>query len=264
MYYEDDMSSLKELRLRIEGTVDGVEMTPETMPMSRLVEYLTDLVAIMGHKDAVHLMRVEEGSTMPVLYIHSDEESRITSRIQEAQKGTSVKEANLAYKRFDNRLREDQAVAEIVNIERGAKIIEFPGRNVAMPQEYAQIREAGELIGEVRRVGGLDETVPIWLRRSDGEVFYCEADEIIAKDLAHHLYKTLRVYGVGTWNRNNEGVWKLEKFRIRSFDPEQLSNATFTDTLNELKAIPNNAWVTMADPLAEVRAIRDGEKSESA
>ncbi len=69
------------------------------------------------------------------------------------------------------RLREDNAVAQIVNAKRSAEIIQFPGRTLIQPQEYAHIRESGELTGEVRRVGGLDETVPIWLRRSDGEVF---------------------------------------------------------------------------------------------
>jgi hypothetical protein len=258
------MSDFTEFRLRIEGTIDGVEMTPETIPLARLVEYLRDMAAIMGHKTAVHFMRMEEGSAMPIFYVDQDEEEQVSARIQQAKKGIAPKDANVAYKRFDARLREDNAVAQIVNAKRSAEIIQFPGRTLIQPQEYAQIRESGELTGEVRRVGGLDETVPIWLRRSDGEVFYCEADDRLAKELGNHLYKTLKVHGVGSWTRTKDGAWKMEKFRIRSYDPTPLSEDSLEDTLKVLRAIPGNEWVTMDDPLKEIENIRHGERTRPA
>ena len=264
VYDDCVMPTLKEIRLKIEASVDGVEWTPETMPMARLVEYLADLSQIMGHKEAVHLMKVEEGSAMPVFYIHADEESRITARMQQAQKGIAVKEANAAYKRFDDRLREDNAIAKVFSTEHKAEIIMFPGRTLDVPKEYSRVRESGQLTGEVKRVGGLDSSVPIWLKRSDGEVLICEADERLASELALHLYKTVRVYGHGTWSRATDGNWKLDRFRIRFFDPPTGSQRNFTDAIKALQDLPGNDWVTMADPLEEARAIRYREELESA
>ena len=231
------MPDFVEFRLRIEGTIEGVEMTPETIPLKRLLEYLRDMATMMGNKASVHLMRMEEGGAMPMFLVEASEVEQITGRIRQAQKGAAPEQANAAYKRFDARLREDNAIAQIVNSMRGAEIIQFPGRRLARDESYADIREAGELTGEVRRVGGLEETVPVWLRRSDGEIFYCEADERIAKGLGGYLYRTLRVSGVGTWSRTVDGVWKMEKFRIMSYDPTELS-ADSLDTVKLLRAIP--------------------------
>jgi hypothetical protein len=231
------MPDFVEFRLRIEGTIEGVEMTPETIPLKRLLEYLRDMATMMGHKASVHLMRMEEGGAMPMFLVEANEVDQISERIRQAQRGAAPEEANAAYKRFDGRLREDNAVAQVINSMRGAAIIQFPGRRQVRDEAYADIREAGELTGEVRRVGGLEDIVPIWLRRSDGEIFYCEADEQIAKGLGGYLYRTLRVSGVGTWSRTVDGIWKMEKFRIMSFDPKEMSGDS-VDSVKLLRAIP--------------------------
>ena len=123
--------------------------------------------------------------------------------------------------------------------------------------EYVPVREAGELVGEVRRVGGLDETGPIWLRRADQEIFYCEASEQIARALGPFIYKTIRVFGIGKWVRNRDGKWKLEKFHIRSFDPKPLSDASFAETLGSLRALPGADWGASPDPLADLHSSRE-------
>jgi hypothetical protein len=250
----------KEFRFKIEGKVNGEDMTPLTLPMARLAEYLADLAAIMGHKESVHFVKVAEGSHESVLYVDEEEESRVTHQIQSAARGMGPRDANVAYKRLDDRLRDDDAVANIVNATQGAKVLEFPGRSLDLPQAYGPIKERASLVGVLKRVGGFDRTVPIHLQRADEVIFYCDADEMIAKQLAPLYSQTIRVHGMATYTRGKEGMWKMDHFKIQSFDPKPLSEDTFSQTIGKLKAIPGNEWNELADPLDELHKLRHGEE----
>jgi hypothetical protein len=253
------MPTWKEFRFKIDGRVNGEELTPLTMPMARLAEYLTDLAMIMGHRESVHFIKADDGSLQSVMYIDAEEESRVTHQIQSAARGMGPREANAAYKRIDDRLREDDAIGDIINASQKAKVIEFPGKNLDLPQAYGPIKENASLVGVLRRVGGFDKTVPIHLQRADEVIFYCDADEMIAKQLAPLYSQTVRVHGVATYSRGKEGMWKLDHFKIQSFDPQPLSEDSFSQTIEKLKAIPGNEWNQLADPLEELQKLRHGE-----
>jgi hypothetical protein len=214
----------------------------------------------MGHKESVHFVKVAEGSHESVLYVDEEEESRVTHQIQSAARGMGPRDANVAYKRLDDRLRDDDAVANIVNATQGAKVLEFPGRSLDLPQAYGPIKERASLVGVLKRVGGFDRTVPIHLQRADEVIFYCDADEMIAKQLAPLYSQTIRVHGMATYTRGKEGMWKMDHFKIQSFDPKPLSEDTFSQTIGKLKAIPGNEWNELADPLDELHKLRHGEE----
>jgi hypothetical protein len=249
----------KEFRFKIEGQINGTEWSPLTLPMARLAEYITDLALIMGHKESVHFIKVEEGSHESVLFIDEEEEGRITHQTQSAARGAGPREANAAYKRLDDRLREDEAIGSITNLSRKAKVLEFPGRNLDLPQEYGPIKENTSLVGVLKRVGGFDKSVPIHLQRADEVIFYCDADELVAKQLAPYYSQTIRVHGRATYVRGKEGMWKLDHFKIQSFDPKPLSDDSFSQTIEKLKAIPGNEWSQVTDPLEELHKLRHGE-----
>ena len=250
------MPTLKELRFTIEGKINGEEMTPLTMPMARLLEYLADLSLLLGSKESVHFMKVEEGSSAPVLLIDADAETTIAYRVRSAQKGEGPRDANYAYKRIDARLREDEGTAKLL-WDKKTELIEFPGKKLAVADKYGPIQERASVVGKLRRVGGLDETVPIWLERTDGEILYCECSEIVAEQLAPLYSKHVRLHGIGIWTRNEEGAWKMQKFRIQSYDPNPLSDRSILATFEELRAIPTG-WSEIDDPLEELRRLRHG------
>ncbi|MGA2887701.1 MAG: hypothetical protein ABSE51_06580 [Terracidiphilus sp.] len=252
------MTNQREFRFKIDGKIGDEALTPLTMPMARLAEYLADLAIIMGHAESVHFLEAKDGSHESVLMVEADEEARITKHIQDAAHGICTREANLAYRRLDNRLREDCAIADITNISKRAKILEFPGRNLEVPQEYGPIKERASLVGVLKRIGGFDESVPVHLQRADGVIFCCETAAMIAKQLYLFYEKTVRVHGIATYIRNKEGVWKVENFRIQSFDPEPLSEESFSETIEKLKAIPGNGWGEIPDPLEELYRLRHG------
>ena len=253
------MKNWKEFRFRIEGKVDGEDLTPLTMPMARFAEYIADLAIIMGHKESVHFMMTEPGSHQSVIYVDAEEESRVTHHVQSAARGAAPRDANAAYKRMDDRLREDDAIGEILNTSKKATVLEFPGRNLDLPQSYGPIKESASLVGVLRRVGGFDKSVPVHLQRADEVIFYCDADEMIARQLAPLYSQTIRVHGIATYSRGKEGMWKLDHFKIQSFDLQPLSTDTFSQTIEKLKAIPGSGWNELADPLEELQKIRHGE-----
>ena len=130
-----------------------------------------------------------------------------------------------------------------------------------MPEIYENIRERASVTGLLKRVGGFDNTIPIHLLRKDGAILYCEANDNIAQQLAHGYYaKPVRIHGIATYSRGNEGKWKMENFKIQSFDEAPLIDESFTETMDKLRAIEGNEWAEVANPLDELQRMRHGEE----
>jgi hypothetical protein len=108
-------------------------------------------------------------------------------------------------------------------------------------------------------VGGLDDTVPVWLKREDGTVFRCTTTEAVAERLAPLMYKTIKLHGVGKWYRDEGGGWRLREFTVNSFEEHPLSGETLFSALEKIRQIPNSGWNDVEDPLEELRKIRHGE-----
>ena len=255
------VANFKEFRFKIDGEINGEAITPLTLPMARLAEYLTDLADIMGHDQSVHFIKTEDGSAQSLMYVDADEEARVTNQIENVARGMGPRNANTAYKRLDAKLREDKAVGSIVNTSKNAQIIEFPGRKADIAQIYGPISERASVVGVVKRVGGFDDSIPVHLQRADGVIFYCEAAPGLAKELMPYYEQTIRAHGLATYYREG-GVWKLEKFRIQSYDPEPLTGDSLADTIEKLRAIPGSEWNESDDPLDELRQLRHGEDAQ--
>jgi hypothetical protein len=237
------------------------EWTPLTIPMARLVEYLADLAAMLGHEDHVHLRTVEDGSTQPIVYMHPEVYEAAIAQMHAAQRGEGPDKANAAYRRINDRLITDNGIAEFVDIEKKAKILEFPGRNLSRFKAIKPIREQASISGELRRVGGVDKSIHLLIKRADGEIVSVETDEKFAKQLEKDgwLFKYIRLHGIATWSRDETGKWHMDKFKAQSYDPEPLISETFEATLNALKDVPGNKWNDLKDPFGELRKIRHGD-----
>jgi len=110
----------------------------------------------------------------------------------------------------------------------------------------------------VVRLGGIDETLPVHLLY-EGRYHICNATREMVKQLGPYIWGTpIRVHGEGNWYRNTQGMWELQFFDIRSFEP--LQETTLSEAVSELRAIPDNRLVSLEDPLAEMQKLRHGEK----
>ena len=254
------MPEFKHLRFKIDGKIDGVDFTPTTIPMARLAEYLTDLAVLLGHKESVHLIEVRDGSAMPLIYYDALEEARIFSRVRGATAGTGDPEAVDAYQKIDHRLKRDNGYGLLVN--GSSQLAEFPGARQPEPEKYPKIKERGTIVGKLRRVGGKGQTIPIWIERADRQMFYCETSERLSLELSNYYLQLIRVHGVGTYIRDENGKWEQTNFTIQSYDPEAVADESIIATFDKLRAVEGNEWNEIKDPLAELRRIRHGEDEQ--
>ena len=214
------MEKQREIRL----TIDAFRR--ETLPMSRLAQYLTEFSELLGNSANVHFSEVQDGSAQLVAFADYTAIPKIQTRLNDVVSGRSPKAAAKAYQGLDDLLAEDNAIAEI---QLGSsKLIEFPGRRRASRERLGPIRRNGSIEGQIYQVGGRDETINIHLRNKD-KVFRCEASIDLARRLVVHLLAgNVRLFGEGEWYRVSGEGWKMSSFTAKDFvllDPHTLGQA---------------------------------------
>ncbi len=244
------MSDRHEYRLRIDV------FNVESLPMSRLAEYMAELARLLGEQEHVHFSHLESGSAVLVSSIEDPAMPKVMERLQEVCGGIGSKDAMQAYKALDTLLARDNAVAALT-AEGGAEIIAFPGRTRPKPMRYGPFREEGSLDGTVIRLGGRDETIPILLKDAEGTEYPCQTTVQISKQLApHYRGATVRVYGNGRWVREENGSWTLLQFDISRF--EVIDDSPLMEVVAKLRGVEGSEWGK--DPsLGDVLALRQEE-----
>ncbi len=244
------MAAGEEFRFKIDA------YSPETMPMARLAEYLAQLAIILGELNAVHLVRLEGGSTIVVHKIEREAVPKVVDRVTSVRVGNGPLDAVRANRRINQFLREDNAVG--VLSEESAEIIRFPGRELS-EEKFESVKQQATIDGEVIRIGGSQKNVPIILQSEDEELSGCWAPRAIAKRLAVRLFEPVRLFGRGRWTRNFEGKWALDHFTVDSF--QELRDEPLSKTIAGLRTITAHWEDSTVD---ELLALRDGNGAETA
>lgn len=239
------MSDGWEYRFRIDA------FSVESIPMSRLAEYMAALARLLGEQERVHFKGLEPGSAVLVSKIEEPAVPKVGERIQRFREGRPSKDALDAYRALDNLLARDNAVGTLIPPE-GAEIIAFPGRTRPKPVQYGPFRERGSLDGVVIRVGGQGERVPVLLCNGDAS-YPCQTSVDVSIRLARHYRReTLRVHGSGKWVREEDKTWTLQRFDIENF--EVLDDAPLSDVVRRLHAVEGGLWEDAA--LTDLLGIR--------
>ncbi len=235
-----------EYRLKIDA------YTPETMPMARLAEYITNLAEVLGEPNAVHFARLEPGSTAVVARIEREAIPKIQERTRAVRRGDAPRDAIRAYHRINKLLQADNGVGRLED-KKASLILRFPGRE-ASEEYFPSVRQHGSIEARVVRVGGVDETIPVLLESEGEQIANCWTNRIIAKQLAQKLFEYVRLYGIGRWCRDRDGVWSLADFKIMSF--EVLQEEPLSAALGKLRAVAGGDWTNEA--YGELAVIRRG------
>lgn len=229
--------------------------SPDTIPMARLAEYILELAALYGSQASVHFKGIRKGSAVLEAVVDDDAVDAVESRLRLAHDAAAPDDLRRAFQNLNNMLRADQAIGEVRQSADGV-ILAFPGRNTPVQKTY-RVKEAGVLDGVVIRIGGKDNTIPVWLKDVDGTIHKCEANSDMARELIQHYLSTpIRVTGQGDWLRGENGVWSLEKFKISGW--EALDDASIADILNAARLAKGNGWNEVDDPIKEHLLIRGG------
>ena len=227
--------------------------SPDTLPMSRLAEYMADLARLFGRAEQVHFVRLEPGSTVLVQNVEPEAAPQIRNRIRALAHGEAAGDADRAFNALNRRLAGDDAVGSLQDGD-GAEVIRFPGRERKPPLTFGPFNQDGALDGVLIRVGGRDDTVPVHLRDGD-TIHMCNATRDMARRLAVHLYgSTLRVQGNGRWERGADGVWSMKRFNITDF--RELDEAPLSEIVRRLRSVEGSGWKDIDDPLRELRRLR--------
>jgi hypothetical protein len=232
--------------------------TPETLPMERLADYVAALAKLLGKQASVHFRSIEPGSAVLVASIEPPAQPKVRERVAAVRDGYGPTDARKAFTDLDEMLRKDNATG-VLSDGAGGIVVPFPGRDRPEPLVYGPFREDGTIDGQLIRVGGKDETVPVHLR--DGAIIHtglvCTPE--IARRIAPHLYgPPLRVRGTGTWVRTGAGVWELQRFRINDF--EVLDDAPLLTVVGNLRKVKGSDWSTVSDPVRVLLAERHGDE----
>jgi hypothetical protein len=229
----------------------------DSLPMSRLAEYMATLAQLLGEQERVHFLRLEPGSTVLVSSIEDTAVPKVQDRLQQVRGGHGPKDAMQAYENLDTLLAKDNAVAALT-AEGGAEIIAFPGRTRPKPVRYGPFREDGSLDGVVIRVGGRGDTIPVLLLDAEGATYQCQTSLEISKQLAgHYRESAVRVFGTGKWVREENGSWTLQEFNIDKF--EVLDDSTLTEVVEKLRAVEGSEWGKSKTAISDVLGLRREE-----
>ena len=231
--------------------------TPDTLPMERLAEYMAALARLLGEPNSVHFQTLTLGSAVLVAKIDSPALPRVRERVLRARSADAPQELLRAFQDLDEMLRSDNATGELTG-EQSAIVLPFPGKSRPAPLTFGPFKQEGSLDGQLIRVGGRDDTVPIHLR--DGPVIHIglsTSPEIARRIAQHYLGPTLRVFGNGTWFRDGNGVWTLKAFKITDF--EILDDAKLLDVVDRIRRIKGSTWNEVPDPVRQLFEDRHGD-----
>ncbi len=225
------MSKHREVKWKINA------FSAETMPLDRLTRYLSELAALLGKPQQMHLLRVETGSTVPVLRIDEEFIPEIMQRSEEIRKGVAPLSSMQSYKRINKMLKEDSANASLIEIdgEKNAEIIPFPGIS-ELPPLLKGVQQPGNVDGRLQRIGGAKPLVPIQLRTLDGgTISGCVAKRTLAKEIGKHLFEPIRLHGRGNWSLSAAGHWTMDSFHVDDY--ELLSDMPLLEVVSTLRSV---------------------------
>lgn len=234
---------------------------PETIPMERLGQYMADLARLVGETPHVHFRRVRRGSCAIEYRVEPPAVRKVRARLEQVRHGRAPQQAINAFSQINKHLREDNASA---HLDRGtdqqsATVIKFPGRETPPEPTIGPIKQHGLLQGQVVRVGGTGDTIPVTLVGDATYYCHCSAKRIdLVRELAQYIFgQPIQVEGVGTWLRNEDGQWELDKFAIHAFEP--LDDSSLLDIREKLRSAPASAWRKLADPHRALYRLRHGD-----
>jgi hypothetical protein len=230
--------------------------TPETMPMARLAEYITELAALLGSDERVHLKALRKGSVQLISTVETEAVPKVRIRLQQVMAPSPTDEVSAHYKKIDDLLAADNAVGTIKR--QNAVVLRFPGRTNPRPPRIGPFTQSTELRGQLVRVGGRDESAHALVQDVEGAIWKVTLTRIQARELAGMLYgPPLRISGNGRWERNEQGKWVMLEMRLQSW--EQLSEESLRAGITTLRAIEGSEWPTESDPGELLRRIRNGD-----
>lgn len=229
---------------------------PETLPMSRLAEYLAQLAKVFGHSEHVHFLRLDRGSAKLLTSVDAVDAPKVETRLNQVRVGDGPKEAMAGFAAIDEMLANDNAIGVLTEVEKDDVVLRFAGRNRPKRLTFPPFREQTSIDGQLVSIGGRDATAHATLR--DGDIIHVgvSMSRDIAREIAQFLYgEPIRLYGSGRFERQADGVWKMNEFRVDRF--EKLDDRPIVELLGAIRTLPGNRLMER-DAYADITKLNEG------
>jgi hypothetical protein len=203
------------------------------------------LADLLGEQERVHFGALKDGSARILAKVDHSARQDVFVQLAKIRLGASSAKVT----KMNDYLGSKGWRGELKNVE-GTVIIAFPGTPQKQPEQVQTVYQPDSLIGQVIKIGGKDDTVPMTLKTPDGafiDVNVKGREE--ARKLAQHLFGAdIKVNGNATWIRNEEGQWTCSSMEVLSF--EETEGSLLVDLFEDLRRVPNNKWHLLDDPIA--------------
>jgi hypothetical protein len=87
--------------------------TPETIPQTKIAQYLADLADLHGAENAVHFVRVEPSSLALVSSVDADADSEVSDRLATADTPEAAPDVQRPYESLIRHIQQDGGPARI-------------------------------------------------------------------------------------------------------------------------------------------------------
>ena len=209
-------------------------LTPTTIPMFRLSEYMTALAQLLGEVEHVHFAKLTPGSLNMNLRVDLEAAPIIRARTETVREATAPVETMRAFRAINKMLRDDSSTGGFRQDGGRSKILFFPGREEILAKPIV-VRQRGTIEGQLLRVGGADRTAHLTLQLEDQRQSNCIITRSLGKKIASHLFDFVRVNGTGRWARDENGEWEIIEFKVDGFD--LLNNAPLSKAVADLRTL---------------------------
>lgn len=218
----------------------------KTLSLDEFADLAKRFADLLGEHERVHFGALKDGSARILAKV--DQSARQDVFVQLAKMRLGAPSAKIA--KLNDYLGSKGWRGELKNTE-GGIVIAFPGTPQKKPEQVQTVHQPDSLIGQVIKIGGRDDTVPMTLKTPDGafvDVNVKGRDE--ARKLAQHLFGAdIKVNGNATWTRDEEGQWTCSAMEVLSF--EETDSSSLVDLFETLRRVPNNHWHRLEDPISE-------------
>lgn len=244
-------------RKNITFHIDGENISPENIDINKVGKILQSMFAMLNGNKDIHFNNITKGSACLNFSVKEEEIQEIRNEIYNVSNGGGTKKQIKAKNEIFSIFKKmDVTTADFCEDKPNSNIISFYNIKNARAKKTS-IEEYGAISGELIRVGGKDNTIPVHIKNSD-KVYCCNTTKSIAKKLGNYLYKNIKVKGNGKWIVDGNGRWILNEFAIDDFDVLNEDESIF-NVIDKIKNIDGNDWVSMKNYREECEKLRGNQ-----
>ena len=250
--YNQPMKKPNIYTLRIVGS------HPSKLTLERMAVYLAELAKLMGEKDKVHFDKLSTGSAALKAWTEDEAAPRVSKRLSlaAAQSNQAPKDALSALVRINELLIQDGTRGELKDPS-GAVIYPVPGGKKSAPEKEIVLEQESTITGQVIKIGGRDDTIPVLVKDSDGREYNCTImGAQLAKEISsHYLGDPIELTGRGKWRRTSNGSWELLQLNVKSWSP---LSGDWDEAYASMEAI-GRGWADVPDVEDYLSGLRKGQ-----